>query len=93
MFHGYLEEMKELGLKPGGNDWNRIGAVKLFADGAVGGRTALLKEPYHDAPHTRGLAMHTFEELRRLLAERVFWAFPLLFMRLGTGGSVDDGCA
>ena len=85
MFHGYLDEMKELGLKPGsGNDWNRIGAVKLFADGAVGGRTALLKEPYHDAPHTRGLAMHTFEELREIVGRARLLGFPLLFMRLGT---------
>lgn len=88
MFHGYLDEMKELGLKPGsGNDWNRIGAVKLFADGAVGGRTALLKEPYHDAPHTRGLAMHTFEELREIVGSARHLGFPVAFHAIGDGAA------
>jgi len=38
-----------------GNDLIRIGAVKGFADGSLGGATALFFEPYSDAPQTRGL--------------------------------------
>ena len=38
-----------------GGDWLRIGALKGFADGSLGSTTALLFEPYNDAPNTRGL--------------------------------------
>jgi predicted amidohydrolase YtcJ len=38
-----------------GNDWIRTGALKGFADGSLGSTTALLFEPYNDAPQTRGL--------------------------------------
>ena len=38
-----------------GNDWLRIGGLKGFADGSLGSTTALLFEPYNDAPNTRGL--------------------------------------
>jgi predicted amidohydrolase YtcJ len=88
MFHDYLDEMKELGLQAGsGNEWNHIGAVKLFADGVVGGRTALLKEPYHDAPHTRGLAMHTPEELREIVGSARKLGFPVAFHAIGDGAA------
>ncbi|MFB4324186.1 amidohydrolase [Priestia sp. BR_2] len=88
MFHGFLDEMEELGVKAGsGNEWNRIGAVKLFADGAVGGRTALLKEPYHDAPHTRGLAMHSPEELREIVGRARRLGYPVAFHAIGDGAA------
>ncbi|HEY0379537.1 MAG TPA: amidohydrolase [Pyrinomonadaceae bacterium] len=38
-----------------GNDVLRIGGLKGFADGSLGSTTALLFEPYLDAPATRGL--------------------------------------
>lgn len=38
-----------------GNDWIRLGAVKGFADGSIGSRTALLFDPYTDQPNNRGL--------------------------------------
>ena len=33
----------------------KMGPVKLFADGSLGSRTALLRAPYKDAPETRGI--------------------------------------
>ena len=33
----------------------KMGPLKLFADGSLGSRTALLREPYADAPETRGI--------------------------------------
>ena len=33
-----------------GDDWLRIGALKLFADGALGPKTALMFEPYEGEP-------------------------------------------
>jgi predicted amidohydrolase YtcJ len=38
-----------------GSDWIRLGAVKGFADGSIGSRTALMFEPYTDQPNNRGL--------------------------------------
>ncbi len=43
-----------------------FGAVKLFADGSLGGRTAWLKEPYLDAPHA-GQPTYTRTELGQLV--------------------------
>lgn len=44
-----------------------FGAMKIFADGALGGRTALLKEPYHDDPSTNGVQVHDDKTLYRLI--------------------------
>ncbi|PLR98151.1 amidohydrolase [Bacillus sp. T33-2] len=44
-----------------------LGAVKIFADGALGGRTALLSHPYADDPSTSGVAIHTHEGLKKLV--------------------------
>ena len=41
-----------------GDEWVRLGAVKMFSDGSLGAHTALLREPYADKPGTAGLAMY-----------------------------------
>ncbi|MGY5343309.1 amidohydrolase [Paenibacillus glucanolyticus] len=88
MYHGFLDEMEALGIQAGsGSNWNRIGAVKLFADGAIGGRTALLKEAYYDAPHTRGLAMHSPEELREIVGRARKLGYPVAFHAIGDGAA------
>ncbi|MBW1960291.1 MAG: amidohydrolase, partial [Deltaproteobacteria bacterium] len=40
-----------------------LGHVKLFADGSLGAGTALLHEPYTDAPTERGIACMSKEEM------------------------------
>jgi predicted amidohydrolase YtcJ len=48
-----LEDAIRLGLRSGfGDEWLRIGAVKMFLDGALGSRTAWLRAPYEDGPGT-----------------------------------------
>ncbi|MEO1027882.1 MAG: amidohydrolase [Pseudomonadota bacterium] len=42
-------------------------AVKLYMDGALGSRGALLFDPYSDRPETRGLALRTKEDTKVLL--------------------------
>ncbi len=49
-----------------GDDWFRIGALKVFADGTLGSRTAALLEPWDDAPGT-GMDLLTAEELHALV--------------------------
>lgn len=38
-----------------GDSWLRIGAVKAFADGSLGSRTAYFFDPFTDQPNNRGL--------------------------------------
>ncbi|MDZ5712479.1 amidohydrolase [Jeotgalibacillus haloalkalitolerans] len=50
-----------------GSRYVEFGAMKIFADGALGGRTALLKNGYADAPGEKGVAIHTPEKLKQLV--------------------------
>lgn len=43
------------------------GAMKIFLDGALGGSTAALSEPYADQPKNKGLFIHTDKELEDLV--------------------------
>lgn len=40
-----------------------VRSIKLYADGALGSRGALLKKPYSDAPNTKGLLIEPIEKL------------------------------
>jgi predicted amidohydrolase YtcJ len=45
----------DLGLRTGlGDDWLRIGPVKIFSDGSLIGRTAAMTEDFTDTPGNRG---------------------------------------
>jgi predicted amidohydrolase YtcJ len=58
-----LNAAVELGLRTGiGDDWLRIGGLKLFADGALGSQTALMVEPYAGGEN-RGVEVLTPEQL------------------------------
>lgn len=43
------------------------GAMKIFADGSLGGATAALIEPYSDHPSNKGLLIHTDDQLEELV--------------------------
>jgi predicted amidohydrolase YtcJ len=52
-----LDEAIALGIRTGlGDDWLRIGQVKMFADGALGPRTAWMLAGYASAPEDCGIA-------------------------------------
>jgi predicted amidohydrolase YtcJ len=64
-----LDDAIRLGLRSGfGGEWIRTGAVKLFLDGALGSRTALLRQPYEGEPGNRGLDAMSAEALREVVA-------------------------
>lgn len=53
-----LEQAERLGLVAGlGNEWLRLGAVKIFADGALGSRTALMFDSYPGTDDDYGQAV------------------------------------
>jgi predicted amidohydrolase YtcJ len=57
-----------LGLRTGfGNEWLRVGGVKMFADGALGSRTAAMLAPYLDEPLNLGITVTPKEEIRELV--------------------------
>lgn len=37
------------------HDWLKLGPLKLYKDGSLGARTALMKKPYHDDPGNFGI--------------------------------------
>lgn len=45
----------------------KIGALKLFADGSLGARTARMRRPYHDDPRTQGVPEMDWALLRELI--------------------------
>lgn len=44
-----------------------FGAMKIFVDGSLGGRTALLSEDYSDEPGKQGVEIHSPEQLESLV--------------------------
>ncbi len=59
-----LEHAIGVGLRSGfGDDWLRIGGVKIFADGALGPRTAAMLQPYEDEAHNTGIVVTDKEEM------------------------------
>jgi predicted amidohydrolase YtcJ len=54
---GELDKMIAAGVHTGfGDEWVRVGAVKLFADGSISERTALLSAPYAGLGDFRGIS-------------------------------------
>ena len=64
-----LDDAIGLGLRTGfGNEQLRVGSVKIFADGALGSRTAAMLAPYQDEPLNLGIAVTSKEEMRELVS-------------------------
>ena len=60
----WLDAALASGIRTGfGDDWIRIGALKLFADGALGTKTGLMFEPYEGEPDNYGMAVVDKEEM------------------------------
>lgn len=59
-----IDEMIAQGAKTGdGNDWVRIGGMKLTCDGSISERTARLSQPYSDRPDYYGIIVMDEDEL------------------------------
>lgn len=54
----WFESALALGIRSNmGDEWLKFGGLKLFADGALGARTAWMVEPYEGEPHNRGIVV------------------------------------
>lgn len=64
-----LNNFLERGYRTGqGNEFFKIGPLKLLGDGSLGARTAYMCEPYADDPSTSGIPVFTQDELDKLVA-------------------------
>jgi predicted amidohydrolase YtcJ len=67
---GLLEHALGVGLRSGfGDRWLRIGGIKIFADGALGPRTAAMVEPYENDPQNYGIVVTDKEEMMAAASE------------------------
>jgi predicted amidohydrolase YtcJ len=65
---GSLGEAVRVGLRSGfGNEYLRIGHVKIVADGSLGSQTAEMSEPLGGQPHNRGVAVTGQRELEDMV--------------------------
>ena len=60
---GQNGEWLEHGLLPAGGEFHRMAGVKLFADGALGSRGALLSAPYTDDINNLGIEVTSVEHM------------------------------
>ena len=64
MSFNLLEELTRVGIQTGyGDEWLKIGAIKLYCDGSFSGRTAAMFEPFLDTPDNVGIMYTTQYEL------------------------------
>lgn len=84
IYYPYLPELRDMQLTTGdGDEWVSVGAIKIFADGALGGRTALMSRPYADAPGTYGTAIVTADELNEIASQACSAGMPIAVHAIG----------
>ena len=65
-----LDALRKAGIVGGiGDDWLRIGPVKIFADGSMGSGTAAFFAPYADDPSTSGLLVSGDVKLKQRIRQ------------------------
>lgn len=66
---GQQREWQRAGVLPAGGELHRIAGVKLFSDGALGSRGALLRSQYTDAPDHYGIELLSVQEMIERMTE------------------------
>ncbi|MDR0669725.1 MAG: amidohydrolase [Treponema sp.] len=86
----WLDHVKERGGLPGTALWEgergvflRMGSVKLFMDGTLGGQTAWMTEPYRDKPETRGFPVLEEEQLRAFVRRAASYNMQVIVHAIG----------
>ena len=73
-------------VRQGAPDWLTARTVKFFADGVIEAGTAALLDPYHDCPHTHGIANWTPGELADAITAADAAGFQAHVHAIGDGG-------
>jgi predicted amidohydrolase YtcJ len=76
--------LKQAGVRTGlGDDWIRLGALKILSDGSLGAGTAAFFEPFTDDPTTRGLLLHPVLDLEKTILEADAAGYQLAVHAIG----------
>ena len=60
----FIDQMLAAGIRTGmGDEWVRVGAMKMFCDGSISERTARLSQPYIGRPNDFGILVADEEQL------------------------------
>ena len=79
-----MEPLMKAGVRTGlGDDWVRVGALKILSDGSMGSGTAAFFEPYADDAKTTGLLLHPVPELERMIRDADAAGFQLAVHAIG----------
>ena len=79
-----LDQAAALGLQSGfGDDWLRLGHVKIFADGALGPRTAAMLQPYAGEPGNTGISQIDREGILEAGIRAAHSGLPLAIHAIG----------
>ena len=70
-----------------GDEWLRIGPLKLISDGSLGSRTAFLRAPYADAPDTCGIATYSQEALDAIVLSAHSAGMQIAIHAIGDGAT------
>ncbi|RRN74275.1 amidohydrolase [Peribacillus simplex] len=82
--HEVFEEMlKAGGSYQEGTRYIKFDSMKIFTDGSLGGRTALLSEPYADQRDTNGVAIFTEHELQEWVKKARDAGMPIAVHAIG----------
>ncbi|SFX44073.1 hypothetical protein SAMN04487866_1083 [Thermoactinomyces sp. DSM 45891] len=84
IYQPYFDQLEDLELHfLDGDEWFRLGAMKLFADGSLGSWTAWLQEPYADNPTTNGISIHTDNQLFHFAEHATKRGYPIAVHAIG----------
>ena len=80
----FLDQAAALGLQSGfGDDWLRLGHVKIFADGALGPRTAAMLHPYAGESGNSGMSLIDREGILEAGIRAAHSGWPLAVHAIG----------
>jgi predicted amidohydrolase YtcJ len=87
----YLADLRDRQIPTGKVLWEngdrgiflRMGPVKLFMDGTLGGQTAWMKQPYRDKPETSGFPVLDQGLLRDLIKKAAAWGYQVIVHAIG----------
>lgn len=80
--HDVIENMQHSGIVQD-TDFVECGAMKVFSDGALGGRTAWLSEPYQDDHNNTGIPIHKSKDLEALVQQARNYHMPIAIHAIG----------
>ncbi|MYL34107.1 amidohydrolase family protein [Pontibacillus yanchengensis] len=83
LVHHHVVDDMQLVKEQADNPYVEFGAMKVFSDGAIGGRTAWLSADYSDESGNKGMPIHTDEDLSALVRKAREYNMPVAIHAIG----------